>query len=191
MVLLLHVYLFVGKFEKDGIPKGILNEPSHFEILERIIKEKYLPPLNFHEFFMINIDTFLDKFESHQVNDDANAKGEDKLEIILDPERKRLGSWIDMSIAKTQCKTKDELKCKLESLNKTAYSNCQENLNCAISNVINGAVYERIDPKGPKISICNAENPVICEYFTCFETIHDLKELEEKMYQNEVCFHQF
>ena len=172
--------------EKDGIPKGILNQPSHFDILERIIKEKYLPPLNFHQFFMINIDTFLKEYESHKFNDEveANAKGDnnDKLEIILDPERKRLGSWIDMSKAKTQCKTKDELKCKLESLNKSAYSNCQENLNCAISNVINGAKYERIDPKGPRISKCNAENPLICEYFTCFETDHDLKELEEKMF---------
>ena len=74
--------------EKDGIPKGILNQPSHFDILERIIKEKYLPPLNFHQFFMINIDTFLKEYESHQFNDEV-----DKIKSINEEKKRQILYW--------------------------------------------------------------------------------------------------
>ena len=48
--------------------------------------------------------------------------------------------------------------------------------------MLSGAKYERLDDKGPQIKVCSAENPLICEYFTCNEESHDLQELEQKMY---------
>ena len=45
-----------GKFEDNGIPKGILDSPHQFDILKQIIHEKYLPPMKFHEFFTIDVE---------------------------------------------------------------------------------------------------------------------------------------
>ena len=176
-----------GKLEKGRIPKGILNAPHHFDNLERIIHEQYLPPLKFHEFFMLDVDLILNEFENYSQKEDSSNDDqidEKEVKIILDPERKRFGSYINMNVAKSQCNTKAELRQKLESLNKAAYDQCQDNLRNAINNVMSGAKYERIDPKGPKISECNPKNPLICEYFTCNEVKHDLNELEQKMYEN-------
>ena len=45
-----------GKLEQEGIPKGILDSPHHFDILKRVMHEKYLPPLKLHEFFMVDVE---------------------------------------------------------------------------------------------------------------------------------------
>lgn len=176
-----------GKLENDGIPKGVLNEPHHFDVLQRIIHERYLPPLKLHEFFMANTDQILEEFESHEVADvsDCNNNKLEELKLMLDPERHRFGSTIDMKIAKTSCKDKNELREKLNALNSRAYDECQDHLSNAVNNVLSGAKYERLDDKGPKIKKCDPDHPLICQYFTCNEAKHDLKELEEKMYQVE------
>ena len=159
-----------GKLEPD-IPKGVLDAPHHFDTLETLIFQKYLPPLKLHEFFMIDVDIEKWKIDNGEVpeNDDQDLK------IILDPERKRLGSSVNRSASLEE----------LKKLNQDAYDKCQEDLKSAIANVLNGAKYERLDDKGPKIQICNADNPIICEYFTCTIEDHDLIDLEAKMYDDD------
>ena len=56
-------------------------------------------------------------------------------------------------------------------------------LNEAVDNVLKGAVYERLDPNGPKISRCDAKHPLAREYFTNPRFANeDLKSLEQMMY---------
>ena len=120
---------------------------------------------------MIDIDIEKWKIDTGEVpkNDQKDLK------IILDPDRKRLGSIVNKA-ANLQ---------ELQKLNQDAYDKCQDDLKSAIANVLNGAKYERLDPKGPQIKECNPQNPLICEYFTCDMPNHDLKELEVKMYDPE------
>ena len=41
-----------------------------------------------------------------------------------------------------------DLRAEIENLNKKAYEECQNHINNAIDNVLNGAKYERLDEKG-------------------------------------------
>lgn len=161
-----------GQLVQDGIPKGQLNESHHFDILQKLIHERYLPPLKLHEFFTIDVDLVLYELQDKPVNKS------DEFKIILDPERKRLASTVNAK----PCDNLNELKSRLTQLNNEALRKCQNDLNDAINNVLNGAKYERLDEKGPKIKECNADHPLICQYFTCNEETHDLKALEAKMY---------
>ena len=113
--------------------------PEHFDVLKRIIHEKYLPPLKLHEFFMIDVDLVL--YDLKQKSSYINET--DDLKIILDPERKRFGSTVSGCVKNDQ-----DLRAVLEDLNKKAYDECQNHINNAIDNVINGAKYERLDDKG-------------------------------------------
>ena len=65
------------------------------------------------------------------------------MKITLDPERKRLGSTITGHVKNGQ-----DLRAEIERLNKKAYEECQNHINNAIDNVLNGAKYERLDEKG-------------------------------------------
>ena len=119
-----------------------------------------------------------------QNNSDNSEKEDifDSLEIVLDSQRKRLGSSVNVKSYKGDPQV---LRAKLEKLNKTAYDKCLDDIHHAINNVINGAKYERLDDKGPKIKVCNAKYPLICQYFTCPPTHHDIDDLEQKMYDEE------
>ena len=133
-----------GKLEQDGIPKGILNSPHHFDILKRLIHEKYLPPLKLHEFFTVDEELELKNLSNKPIIDDLDDNiGE--LRIVLDPERKRLGSSVKGCVKKGQ-----DLKAALEKLNKRACEECKNNVDNAIENVLSGAKYERLDEKGIK-----------------------------------------
>ncbi len=172
-----------GVLEKDGIPKNTLATPHHIDTVERLIHERYLPPLRFEEFFLVDVDKVVQEVEAHQLqqcNDDKNNKEE--LEIILDPERKRWGSTVDLDVAKRLHPNSDDLRRRLEELNRRAREATADHLRSAVTNVLNGAKYERLDSKGPKLKECNPRSPLICQYFTCPEKSHDLKDLEAKMY---------
>ena len=140
-----------GKLEEDGIPKGILNSPHHFDILKRMIHEKYLPPLKLHEFFTIDEELEFHNLSNKPINDDQgnliNYLDDDigELRIVLDPERKRLGSSVKGCVKNGQ-----DLKAALEKLNKRACEECKNNVDNAIENVLSGAKYERLDEKGIK-----------------------------------------
>jgi glycogen debranching enzyme len=176
-----------GKLEQHDIPKGVINAAHHLDNLERIIHKQYLPQLKLHEFFMVDVDKIVKEFAESS----CLASGKDEqLVIIQDPQRKRFGGSIDMSVAKYQFSNnnnKEGLKERLENLNHKAYQEVQDHMRCAITNVLNGAKYERLDCKGPKVWQCNPKSPLICQYFTCNnEDTLDLKELEEMMYDEQV-----
>ena len=82
-----------GKLDIDGIPKGLLNSSHHFDVLEKLILEQYLPPLKLHEFFMIDVD--IEKWKID--NGEILANDQEELKIVLDPERKRFGSTVNRS----------------------------------------------------------------------------------------------
>ena len=82
---------------------------------------------------MIDVDLTVFEFKSKPISQDK------ELEIVLDYERKRFGSTIN---ART-CENIEEFRSKLDELNRKAFEKCQDDLNNAINNVINGAKYER------------------------------------------------
>ena len=88
---------------------------------------------------------FVDNFGSLSnkpiIDDHDDNDGE--LRIVLDPERKRLGSSVKGCVKNGQ-----DLKAALEKLNKRAFEECKNNVDNAIENVLNGAKYERLDEKG-------------------------------------------
>ena len=130
--------------------------------------------MKLHEFFTLDVDLVMFEMQTAQVCHDKPMR------IMLDPERKRLSSTVNVK----PCSDPHEFKRLLEDLNKQALKECQDHLNHAIDNVLNGAKYERLDDKGPKIKLCNPDSPLICQYFTCPDH-EDLAFLEQKMYQEE------
>ena len=80
------------------------------------------------------------------------------MKITLDPEQKRLGSTI------TGCvKNGQDLRAEIERLNKKAYEECQNHINNAIDNVLNGAKYERLDDKGNIYTLTNVLKKLECK----------------------------
>ena len=63
-----------GKLEKEGIPKGILDSPHHFDILKQLIHEKYLPPLKLHEFFTVDEELEFKNLSNKPINDDQSRE---------------------------------------------------------------------------------------------------------------------
>lgn len=189
-----------GKWETSGLPKNI-NCEDHLNRLREIFKSYYLPLVNIHECYLIEVDEMVREFEQTLKNYlngkyslNPNEKGE-KLIVIQDEEYRRfkskvsLDSAIKMAINLRQ-ESNNELwtsqavnsfrQC-LHELNGQIYEEVQNHLNAAVENVISATRYERLDSNGPKIDEVSCEHPLVAPYFTHIET-DDISKDKELIY---------
>ena len=141
---------------------------------------------------MLDEEVTMKRFNDMDFEESSDAKSKDNLpsadlRIIQDPEYKRLGGSIDFNIAhKVVGKDVDHLKFILKELNKKTRILILGHINEAVENVIKGAIYERLDESGPKITKCNLKHPLAREYFTNQKhNEKDLESLEKMMYTTE------
>lgn len=191
-----------NKWENSGLPKHI-NCEDHLNRLREIFKSYYLPLVNIHELFLIDVDEMVNEFEhtlkahlNGKYSLNSKAKGE-TLIINQDPEFRRFKTKVDLDSAikmaiNLRQESNNELwtsqavisfrQC-LNELNGQIYHEIEDHLNSAIENVISATRYERLDPNGPKIQVVSCKHPLVPPYFTHIET-DDISKDKEIIYDN-------
>ena len=157
--------------------------------------------MNIHELFIVDINPILQDFlkvlKEFCSKSKPNKTSEvlPQLEIIQDPDYRRLKSTIDLNIAlKIVVNDVDfndnieewiewsieNIRQKLTVLNDNMKKEINHHLSDAIENVIKTARYERIDEWGPKYKRVAKEKPIVWHYFTHYGEDRDLID-EEKL----------
>ncbi|KAL3209220.1 hypothetical protein MRX96_009220 [Rhipicephalus microplus] len=91
-----------GKWASEGIPASITRE-EHLDALRRVFDLNWLPLMQLHEFFTINVDGLVDTFRKKIIDKGQPNSGPipdgGSLKILRDPEYRRNSSTIDMKNA--------------------------------------------------------------------------------------------
>ncbi|KAL1498307.1 hypothetical protein ABEB36_009123 [Hypothenemus hampei] len=189
-----------GLYEDKGIP-SIVSTEDHLNAIRYHFKLSVLEPLKIHELFTVDINKYLQEFltlarkASPSKNNDKELLPE--IEIIQDPEYKRLCSSIDINLALKKFNSyrpdsfdeesrvkrcAEDFKIKLESLNNAVIKEITDDLNAAVENVIAGIRYFRVQADGPKFKEITINHPLVHRYFTDYEKPKSLDEHEKVMY---------
>ncbi|KAJ6225035.1 hypothetical protein RDWZM_003580 [Blomia tropicalis] len=223
-----------GRWKSHGLTTEV-NTEQHLDIIRQIFINEYLPMIKFDQYYICDEENLISKFEQflfQSIYGDEVSKDEIKtvailnhpgkqtsnnynqIELIQDPEYRRLASSIDFDNALNliinevqfvgDLNDRDALTRwidfallfladKLNSLNQIKRDQIKDHLKNAIENVIKGVRYERIDPSGPKISKVSLKRPLTTKYFV--EEIdeakyRDLIYIEESLYDaSKSCFY--
>ncbi|XP_050313135.1 glycogen debranching enzyme isoform X2 [Anthonomus grandis grandis] len=195
-----------GYYEDRGIPAEISTE-EHLNAFRYHFKTAVLEPLRLQELFIADVNKILEQFltlarKTPPVTNNERDHLPD-IQLIQDPEFKRLMSKIDLNSAlkkyntyRSDCfdeesrvkRCTEDLKSKLDSLNDALIKELQGDLDAAVENVIAGIRYFRVQPDGPKIREITTKNPVVYRYFTDHGSPQSLKEAEETMYSEDSKF---
>jgi len=182
--------IFEGKWVKRGISKGQVTTGAELDVCAKLLEENYIPKLRIHELFTMDVDAIVSEFATRIKDGEVNVEKSIKsLEMIQTPDYHRLKSTVDMDIAleiynlpKPGCSEEErqklccgDLRKKLIQINTFNVNKITSHIQAAVKNVISGASYERVDPKGPRVKECSAEFPLVCQYFTSptFESLDD------------------
>lgn len=191
-----------GLLEMDGVPRVIEND-NHIQALRHQLYTKYLPKINVHEFYQVNIEQYVAQFLNEirgktpsQVDAPAN-----QLSFNTDPDYHRKGVQINMNKAleiynkfHPDCYDEESRvrKCAeifrgcLEAYNTRMKAEIDGHMQSAVENALAGVRYERVQQDGPQVRVISHQYPVFVPYFTQDNTEgKTLKEIEEMMYGNE------
>ncbi|XP_013387613.1 glycogen debranching enzyme isoform X3 [Lingula anatina] len=181
--MLWHVTLDVagGKLEYRGITPVIKSE-TDLEHIRSYLNDELLPKYKLHEFYTVDVDQVIKSFKSQLgeglYTDLYHTKGD--LQIVQDPQFKRLGSTVDMAIAmklfnvdKPGIRTRDErirlccedLRVKLEELNQEKVDEIHGHLQQAVTNFLANIRYRFLQDGGPKYDKVTRKQPLMFSYF--------------------------
>ncbi|XP_066154980.1 glycogen debranching enzyme isoform X1 [Euwallacea fornicatus] len=189
-----------GYYEDKGIPREICKE-EHLNAIRYHFKLNILDILKLHELFTVDVKKYLEEFLTLARKTPPTSSNEKsplpELEIIHDPQYRRLGSSIDLALALKKYNTyrldsfdeesrvkkcSEELKSKLDSLNESLIKEVTDDLNTALENVIAGIRYFRVQSDGPKFRDITISHPLVYRYFTDYGSPKTLAENEDIMY---------
>ncbi|CAN8004123.1 unnamed protein product, partial [Ixodes hexagonus] len=197
-----------GKWEAEGVPPTITKE-EHLEAVRRILNLHWLPLLQLHEFYTINVDALVDTFHQKVIDFGAPTSEplpEKPLKVLHHPEFLRNGSTVDMDIAlrifnrNWEPDSPDaphqigrccgELRRCLEKLNGNQWGLLHGHLQAAVENVIKGCRYLRLQHDGPKKQTVSRKNPLVGRYFVVLTNVPklDLKQAEKLMFSDGAAF---
>lgn len=169
-----------GRYRDRGVPALIENE-HHMHCIRKIIWEDVFPKIQLWEFFQVDVDRAVKQFRglltqgNREVATPPDAQRH--LEIIQDPEYRRLGCAVDMNLALAtfiphnngpaaidECC--DWFRKRVEELNaekrQLVNSHQEQAVNCVLGNVF----YERLAGHGPKLGPITRKDPLVTRYFT-------------------------
>ncbi|KAK8757967.1 hypothetical protein V5799_004401 [Amblyomma americanum] len=198
-----------GKWESEGIPPAITLE-EHLDALRRVINLNWLPLLELHEFFTINVDSLVDTFREKVLDMGHPNTGPvpdgGNLKILHHPEYRRNGATVDMDKAlqifnrNWEPSSPDapdqigrccaEFRRCLEHLNGIEWNLLHSHLQAAVENIIRGCRYLRIQPDGPKKTAVSKANPLVGRYFVVntHVPVLDVKEAEKLMFSDKAAY---
>ncbi|XP_064477462.1 glycogen debranching enzyme-like isoform X2 [Ornithodoros turicata] len=197
-----------GKWTARGIPPSITEE-AHLEALRRALYNTVLPPLELHEFYVVDIDAIVEKFRRLVKTGGRPEIGplpKASLKIIPDPELRRNMSTIEMDVALKRFNRNweagaadapqqierccAELRSCLFQLNDAAKQVLLNHLHAAVENVVKGVRYLRVQEDGPKKQDVSPENPLVSRYFViqCKVPSLEVQEMEKFMFTPNAAF---
>uniref|UniRef100_A0A336MYR3 Glycogen debranching enzyme n=1 Tax=Culicoides sonorensis TaxID=179676 RepID=A0A336MYR3_CULSO len=200
-----------GKLENHGVPKVIETE-DHLQALKHQVHSHYLPQIKLHEFFQVDVEKCVAKFEEtikkmgappppHRpsiIGFEDQFVVPQRVIINFDPEYRRHKSCIDLDKAVKMYNlihhnAKDEehrvkicvkqFRKALLALNDCIQREVDADMEYAINNCIAGTRYERVQHDGPRIKEISIQYPLFQNYFTKWNTKgKSIKEIEQFMY---------
>ncbi|XP_045473681.1 glycogen debranching enzyme [Harmonia axyridis] len=187
-----------GLYETRGIPP-VIDTVDHLNAMRYHLMEFLLRDLRLHELYICDVNAYVSKFMemARQRQPDEEAKENVELNIIQDPDYRRMASSVDMELAmkiyniyRPGCFDEDarlrssceQFKNKLDALNRTITDRIQDHLNVAVNNICEGVNYWWVSSGGPKLEEITIQHPLIPRYFTDYGEPKSLKEHEDVMY---------
>ncbi|XP_065569335.1 glycogen debranching enzyme-like [Artemia franciscana] len=193
----LAVDIGAGKYKDKGLEGEACTE-EHLSVVRSILLDDLLPAVRIEELSMVNPEELTRQFCELARNRGAFPYSSqlDHLAIIQNPDFKRFSSTVDIeaalrihNIQRPNCQTEEEriaesgqwLKENLISLNEAKKSEIWSHLHAAVSNVLAGMRYQRLQHDGPLIKEVSATHPLVPQYFYQAFPEASLEEEEEMM----------
>ncbi|WKX94508.1 hypothetical protein Q1695_011636 [Nippostrongylus brasiliensis] len=183
-----------GKWALRGVPE-IVDTVHHTNAIEYILRTEVLPKINLHEFFQVDIDAHVKKFEEQAKEGPSSDTLDEYLHIKRDPEWRRFGCSVDWDKAmrifnrKRDDAHSDEdriAKCSasfrehLNHLNMEGGKVAWEILMAGLRAVMGHITYQRTADHGPKFGAVTPRHPLTTDYFLHTEP-SDSWEEDEKL----------
>ena len=188
-----------GRWVDEGVPKGEVSTAGHLEVCKKLLDEVYLPIAAIPQLYLCDVEAIISEFKeeiSKRPNPLQTSSAKERLELVLiqDEDYRRHSCTINMemayanyNLAKDKVNQEEErikacvenLRTDLLRLNSVAHAEVSAHLTTALANVVSGAFYQHVDPKGPqhiRVSIREDEE-LVAPYFTC----PDLDTLEQEL----------
>ncbi|XP_076807276.1 glycogen debranching enzyme-like [Clavelina lepadiformis] len=184
----LHLSLDVAKGKyREAFPDSKISNDKDLSRLRDILLKKVIPPLKLWEFYQVDVDAEVSKFE-HELKSASNkVRDHDKtakINIIQDKTFKRRNCFIDLEVALRQfcagsfnaTESLEAFRSTLVWLNKLNKEVVEEDMKAAVNNIISTVTYERLADNGPKCIEINKTSPLCTPYFNHFfpdTSVHD------------------
>ncbi|CRK94139.1 CLUMA_CG007658, isoform A [Clunio marinus] len=193
-----------GNLEMDGCP-SVVDCEDHIQALRHQLVTKYLPMINIHEFYQIDVELFFTKFvdairSQPPPSQQTKEVSPSDLKFVLKDDYRRKGVTIDLDVALTifnvfrnDCFDEDNRirKCgegfrkTLEDYNARMKCEIDGHMKCAVGNALAGVRYERVQHDGPQFRTIDFGHPLFVPYFThtgCKDK--SLEVIETMMYED-------
>ncbi|KAM4895919.1 glycogen debranching enzyme isoform 2-T3 [Sylvia borin] len=167
-----------GKCIAKGVPPLIEND-QHLNCLRKIIYEDIYPKIKLWEFFQVDVNKAVQQFKTLLTQGKMGTKSDPNqhLQILQDPDYRRLGCTVDMNIAlatfipHSNGPAAIEECCnwfrkRIEELNAEQYRQTSHHQEQAVNCLVGTVVYERIACNGPKLGPITRKHPLVTRYFT-------------------------
>ncbi|CAK6439145.1 unnamed protein product [Pipistrellus nathusii] len=169
-----------GRHQDRGVPALIEND-HHMHCLRTVIWEDVFPRTRLWEFFQVDVGSAVRQFRGRLAHGKREAASppdaQRHLEILQDPEYRRLSCAVDMDLALATFIPRNDgpaaldeccgwFRKRLEELNaekrQLIHSHQEQAVNCILGNVL----YERLAGHGPKLGPITRKDPLVTRYFT-------------------------
>lgn len=167
-----------GKYIAKGVPPLIEND-QHLNCLRKIIYEDIYPKIKLWEFFQVDVNKAVQQFKTLLTQGKMSSKSDPNqhLQILQDPDYRRLGCTVDMNVAlatfipHSNGPAAIEECCnwfrkRIEELNAEQYRQTSHHQEQAVNCLVGTVVYERIACDGPKLGLISRKHPLVTRYFT-------------------------
>uniref|UniRef100_A0A8B9S668 Glycogen debranching enzyme n=1 Tax=Apteryx owenii TaxID=8824 RepID=A0A8B9S668_APTOW len=167
-----------GKYIDKGVPPLIEND-HHLNCIRKIIWEDIYPKIKLWEFFQVDVNKAVQQFKTLLTQGKMSTKSDPNqhLQIVQDPNYKRLGCTVDMDIAlatfipHSNGPAAIEECCnwfrkRIEELNAEQYRQTNHHQEQAVNCLVGSVVYERLAGHGPKLGPITRKYPLVTRYFT-------------------------
>nr|CDJ90340.1 Amylo-alpha-1 domain containing protein [Haemonchus contortus] len=168
-----------GKWISRGIPE-VVDNIHHCNAIEYILRTEVLPKIRLHEFFQVDVDETVRRFEEMARGGATSEPLDEVLQIAQDPEYRRFGSSVDWSKAmrifnrhRDDATSEDDRlqKCSsafrdhLHYLNGEAGKEAWEIVMSGLRAMMGHIHYQRLADDGPKLGAVTPKNPLTTDYF--------------------------
>ncbi|KAK5982124.1 hypothetical protein GCK32_003796 [Trichostrongylus colubriformis] len=168
-----------GKWVSRGVPE-VVDTVHHTNAIEYLLRTEVLPKIRLHEFFQVDVEANVRKFEEMAKEGASSEPLDECLPIAQDPEWRRFGSSVDWPRAmrifnrhRDDATSEEDriAKCAsafrdhLHFLNGEAGKEAWEILMAGLRAVMGHICYERLADHGPKHGAVTPKHPLTTDYF--------------------------